>query len=58
MGSQHSDARVPRVEGSEGSRLEILPADILAALGKTPEQIRELFDEAVEDAQVGAAFGP
>ena len=41
-----------------GTRLEILPEDILTAVGKTPEQIQEILDEAVQDAQVDAAFGP
>ena len=40
-----------------GSRIEIAPADILAALGKTPEQIREILDEAGDDAEFDAVFG-
>ncbi len=40
-----------------GSRVEIPAEDILAVVGKTPEQIREILDEAAEEAQVDAAFG-
>ena len=39
-----------------GARDEITPVDILAALGKTPEQTREILDEAEEDARVDALF--
>ncbi len=40
-----------------GSRIEIAPSEILAALGKTPEQIREILDDAATDAQFDAVFG-
>jgi hypothetical protein len=48
----------PEWKDPHGARLEILPEDILTAVGKTPEQIQDILDEAVQDAQVDAAFGP
>ena len=47
----------PEWKDPRGTRLEILPEDILTAVGKTPEQIQEILDEVVEDTQVDAAFG-
>ena len=48
---------LPEWKNPRGSRIEIPPAEILAALGKTPEQIREILDEAADDAQFDAVFG-
>lgn len=48
---------LPEWKNPRGSRIEISPAEILAALGKTPEQIREMLDEAADDAQFDAVFG-
>jgi uncharacterized phage-associated protein len=48
---------LPEWKNPQGSRIEIAPADILAALGKTPEQIREILDEAADDARFDAVFG-
>ena len=48
--------RLPEWRDPRGARCEIAPADILAALGKTPEQIREILDEAEDDARVDALF--
>ncbi len=47
----------PEWKDARGARVEIPPDDILAAVGKTPEQIREILDEAAEEAQVVATFG-
>lgn len=47
----------PEWKDPRGSRLEISPEDILTAVGKTPEQIRDILDEAAEEAQVDAALG-
>ena len=48
---------LPEWKDPRGSRIEIAPADILAAVGKSPEQIREILDEAADDAEVDAVFG-
>jgi hypothetical protein len=47
----------PEWKDPRGLRVEILPETILAAIGKTPEQIRNILDDAAEEAQVDAAFG-
>ena len=48
--------RLPEWRDPRGARVEIAPTDILAALGKTPEQIRAILDEAEDDARVDALF--
>jgi uncharacterized phage-associated protein len=48
---------LPEWTDPRGSRIEIVPADLLAALGKTPEQIHDILDEAVDDAEVDAVLG-
>lgn len=47
---------LPEWMDPRGSRIEIAPADLLSALGKTPEQIREVLDEAADDARFDAVF--
>ena len=47
----------PSGKDPRGSRIEIAPAEVLAAVGKTPEQIREILDEADDDAEFDAVFG-
>lgn len=39
-----------------GSRIKIAPVDILTALGKTPEQIRDILDDAAAHARFDAVF--
>ena len=48
---------LPEWTDPRGSRVEITPADILTALRKTPEQIREILDDAADDARVDAVLG-
>ena len=48
---------LPEWKDPRGARIEIAPVDILAALGKTPEQIREILDDAADDARFDAVFG-
>ncbi|HMH51228.1 MAG TPA: Panacea domain-containing protein [Candidatus Acidoferrum sp.] len=45
---------LPEWRDPRGARVEIAPTDILAALGKTPDQIREILVEADDDARVDA----
>jgi uncharacterized phage-associated protein len=47
----------PEWRDPHGSRIEILPTEILAAIGKTPEQARDILEDAAHDARVDAAFG-
>ena len=47
----------PEWRDPHGSRIEILPAEILAAIGKTPEEARDILEDAAHDARVDAAFG-
>lgn len=47
---------LPEWTDHRGSRIEIAPTEILAAVGKTPEQIREILDEADDDAKFDAIF--
>jgi len=47
---------LPEWNDPRGGRLEILLEEVLVAVGKTTEETREMLDEAIEGAQLAAAF--
>lgn len=48
---------LPEWKDPRGSRVEISAIDILTALGKTAEQIRDILDDAADDARFDAVLG-
>lgn len=48
---------LPEWRDPKVSRVEILPADLLAVVGKTPEEISDILEEAAQEAYVDSVFG-